>query len=114
MSTDTVAIQLPKPRVKEGSAFTATAYFREAGAAVTPTNVYYRIDNLSTGENIADWTSVTAASNVSISVTSTHNALRSQSNSFERLQLSVDADHGLSTQVRESVLYEVENVRGVT
>lgn len=110
--TDTVAIQIPRPRVKEGSAFTATAYFRDAGAASTPTNVQYRIDNLTTGENIADWTTVAAAANVSISVTATHNAIRSQCNRAERLQLTVDADHGLATQVRESVVYEVENVHG--
>lgn len=109
---DTVAIQLPRPRVKEGSSFTATAYFRASGAASIPTNVHYRIDNLTTGEVIADWTSVSAAANVSISITATHNAIRSQCNRYERLQLSVDADHGLSTQVRESVVYEVENVRG--
>lgn len=114
MSTDTVAIQIPRPRVREGSAFVATAYFREAGAAVTPTNVQYRIDNLTTGETVQDWASVSAAANVSISVTSTHNAIRAQCNRIEKLQLTVDADHGLSTQVRESTTYEVENVRGVS
>jgi hypothetical protein len=109
---DTVAIQIPKPRVKEGSSFTATAYFRASGAASTPTNVYYRIDNLTTGEAKADWTSVSAAANVSISVTATHNAIGSQSNRTEKLQLTVAADHGLSTQVRNFAEWEVENVRG--
>lgn len=113
MSTDIVAIQLPRPRVREGSAFVATAYFREAGAAVTPTNVHYRIDNLTTGETVQDWASVSADSDVTINVTSTHNAIRAQCNRIEKLQLTVDADHGLATQVRESVAYEVENVRGV-
>ena len=114
MSTDTVAIQLPKPRVKEGSGFTATAYFRDAGVASVPTNVQYRIDNITNGYVVSDWTSVTAAANVSIAITGTQNALRSQCNRFERLQLTVDANHGLSTQVRDSAVYEVENVRGVS
>jgi hypothetical protein len=109
---DTVSIQIPRPKVKEGSSFTATAYFRASGAASTPTNVYYRIDSLTTGENIADWTSVSAAGNVSISITATHNAIRNQCNRMEKLQLTVDADHDMSTQVRESVSWEVENVRG--
>ena len=109
---DTVAIQIPKPRVQEGSSFTATAYFRAAGAASTPTNVYYRLDNLTTGEAIADWTSVTAAGNVSISITATHNAIRSQCNRYERMQLTVAADHGLSTQVRETATWDLENIRG--
>lgn len=110
--TDTVAIQLPRLRVNEGSSFVATAYFRTDGDESTPTNVYYRIDNLTTGEVIADWTSVSAAANASISVTATHNAIRSQCNRAEKLQLTVDADHDLATQVREAVVYEVENVRG--
>lgn len=109
---DLVAIQIPRPRVKEGSSFTATAYFRASGAASTPTNIYYRIDNLTTGEVKADWTSVSAASSVNISVTATHNVLGSQCNRTEMLQITVDADHGLSTQVRESVMWLVENVRG--
>jgi hypothetical protein len=110
--TDTVAIQIPRTTVKEGSAFTATAYFREDGDESTPTNVYYRLDNLTTGERIADWTSVSAAANVSISVTATHNAIRSQCNRFEKMQLTVAADHELATQIREAVSWEVENVRG--
>jgi hypothetical protein len=109
---DTVAIQLPRLRVNEGSSFTATAYFRTDGDESIPTNVSYRIDNLTTGETIADWTSVSAAANVSISVTATHNAIRAQCNRAEKLQLTVDADHGLATQVRETAIYEVENVRG--
>jgi hypothetical protein len=112
--SDTVAIQIPRPRIKEGSAFTATAYFRAVGAASTPTNVSYRLDNLTTGERIADWTSVSAAANVSIAITGTQNAIRSQCNRIERMQLTVAADHDLSTEVRDAAVYEVENLQGVS
>lgn len=114
MAGDQVAIQIPRPRVMEGSAFTATAYFRtrSTGAAATPTNVYYRVDNLTTGTELADWTSVSAAANVSISVTATHNAIQDQGNRRERVQLTVSLDHGLSTQVRESREWVVENLEG--
>jgi hypothetical protein len=110
--TDTVGIQIPKPRVNEGSSFNATAYFRTAGDAVTPTNAYYRIDNLTGCSVVKDWTSLTPATSISIAITSTYNALVSQCNRIEKLQLTVDSDHGLSTQVRESVVWEVANVRG--
>jgi hypothetical protein len=109
---DTVAIQIPQPRVREASAFNATVYFRDAGAASTPTNVYYRIDNLTAGTVLANWTSVTAATSVTIAVTATHNALTDQCNTFERLQLTVDANHGLATQVREVGIWDVVNVAG--
>jgi hypothetical protein len=110
---DTVAIQVPKPLVKEGSSFTATAYFRASGAASTPTNVYYRLDCLSTDTVLADWTSVSAAANVSISITAEHNAIQSQCNRREVKQLLVAADYGLSTQVIDSAIWEVENLHGV-
>jgi hypothetical protein len=110
--TDTVAIVIPRPQVKEGSAFTATAYFRTAGEGVVPTNAYYRIDNLTACTVVKDWTSITAAASISVPVTSTHNAMVSQAHRTERLQLTVDADHGLSTQVRDSAQWEVSNVLG--
>mgnify|MGYP000883576447 CR=1 FL=1 len=109
---DQVAIQIPKPRVKEGSSFAATAYFRASGSASTPTNVYYRVDNLTTDEVVVDWTAIDPAGNVSIDITAAQNAISSQCNRTEKRQLTVSADHGLSTQVRESVGYEVENLRG--
>lgn len=110
--TDQVAISIPRPSVKEGSAFTATAYFRDRAtqAASAPTNIRYRIDCLTTGTVLADWTSTSAASSVSISVTGTHNAIQSQCNAKEIKQLTISADHGLSTQVRECAQWEVHNV----
>ena len=114
MAGDVVAIQIPKPSYREGSAFTATAYFRtrSTGAAATPTNVYYRLDNLTTSTQLATWTSVSPAGNVSIAITATHNAIQDASNRTERVQLTVALDHGLSTQVHESRVWEVENLTG--
>lgn len=112
--TDQIAIQIPRPRVKEGSAFTATAYFRDraTAAADAPTAVKYRVDCLTTGKVLADWTTVSAAASVSIPLTATHNAIQSQCNRYEVRQLTVAADPDTAEQARESVTYEVENIRG--
>ena len=114
MAGDSVYIQLPKDRVKEGSAFTVTAYFRtrSTGAAATPTSIKYRIDNLTTQTELADWTTVSAAANVSISVTATHNAIQDSSNDTECVQLTVAMDFELATQVRETVTWAVVNLYG--
>lgn len=114
MAGDQVAIQLPKLTVKEGSAFTATAYFRTraTGAAATPTSIKYRVDCLTTGRELTDWTTVSAASNVSIPITATHNAMQSNYCLRETKQLTVSMDFELSTQVRESVQWEVEDLHG--
>ena len=114
MAGDVVAIVVPRPGVKERSAFTAIVYFatRSTGAAATPTNVYYRVDNLSTRTQIADWTSVSPGTSVSISITPTHNTIQDACNTVERVQLTVDLDHDLSTQVRESTDWEIKNLVG--
>lgn len=111
---DQIAIQLPRSQWKEGSAFTVTAYFRtrSTAAADTPTTIHYRLDCLSTGTELADWTSVSVAGNISISITGTHNAIQSDANRYEKKQLTIMADQDLSTQHRESVTWQVSNLYG--
>jgi len=114
--SDQVSIQIPKSRWNEGSAFIATAYFRlrSTAAAATPTNVRYRIDNLSTRTELAGWTTVSAASNISIAITATHNAIQNNASKTERLQLTVAADHDLATQHRETKEWTITNLYGMT
>lgn len=111
---DQVEIQLPVTIVPEGTTFTATAYFRTRStkAASVPTNVYYRVDCLTTKEQLQDWTVVSTAGNVSITMTAAFNAIQDDSNQWERKQLTVMADRGLSTQAVNRAYYKVENVFG--
>ena len=110
---DQVAIQLPKTVFNERSAFTATAYFRTraSGAASTPTTVHYKLTNLSTRETVTDWTSVSAAGNVSISITGAENKILANKDT-ERMELLVSIDKGLSTEVVGSAIYRLVNVYG--
>jgi hypothetical protein len=114
MAVDMIALQIPKTRVKEGSAFTATAYFRtrSTAAATTPTTIHYRLDCLTTGAELADWTSVSAATSASLSITGTHNSIQSNGNDSEVKQLTVVTDKDLATQYREAVTWAVENLYG--
>jgi hypothetical protein len=109
-----VEIQLPKTRVKEGDGFTATAYFRTRStkAASTPTTIRYRIDCLKTGQKVTDWTSVSAASNISIAIPNAQ--IISDVNTVERKQIIVQADAGLSTQSTGRAIYQVENIYGIS
>lgn len=111
---DQIALRVPRDTWKEGSAFTATANFRtrSTAAASTPTTIHYRVDCLTTGQQIADDTSVSAASSASIAITGTHNAILDDANEAEVKQLTVTADQGLSTQHRESITWRVENLYG--
>lgn len=114
-AADQIAIQIPKTRIKEGSSFTATAYLRTrsaSAAASVPTTVKWRLDCKTTGREIVALTSLTAAANVSIAISGVHNAIQSDANDFETKQLTVIVDDGLSTQVRETKTWTVENLYG--
>lgn len=107
-----VYINLPYPEVVEGSGFTFTAYFRDGTSASTPTNAKYRIDCLTSGKEILDWTSMTPASSINTQVTGTQNAIQSENNSYEIKQITVTEDADLSTQTRNTAYYKVKNIKG--
>lgn len=109
--TDQIVFTYRKDRWKENSQVSVTARFLADAAAVTPTNVHYRLDCLTTGTKLADWTSATPGETVDITITPTQNAMQSDCNVLERKQLTVAADYGLSTEFRESWVYEIENIK---
>lgn len=113
---DQVEIQLPKTRVKEGDNFTLTANFRTRStkAASTPSTIRYRVDCIKTRRTVVDWTSVSAASAVSIAIPSTVNKIKDDSNTKEHKQIIVQADAGLSTQATGRAVWIVENLFGIS
>ena len=113
---DLIAIVIPNSRVHEATQITATAYFRtrSTGAASTPTTIHYKVEDESTEQTIRDWTSVTAASSASITLSSTDNVIKDATNKYERRRLLVMADKDLSTQAVNSITYLVKNVRGIS
>lgn len=115
-ASDQIVFFQRKDHVREKSQYIVTATFRDraTAAVVTPTNVKYRIDDVLSGVAVLDWTTATAASTVTLTITPTQNALQDQCNISELRQLSVAADYGLTTQFIEAVTFSVENVRGVT
>lgn len=116
MSCDQITFTLRKDSWKEQSQFVVGARFRDRALddEVTPTNVKYRLDCLTTGVNLLDWTSVTPGETVSITITPTQNAIQNGCNAHERKQLMVAADHGLATQFVESIDWEITNLQGLS
>ena len=113
--SDQVEIQIPKTVVTEEDTFPAVAYFRTRATklATAPTTIRYRVDDLKTGKILTDWTTVSAAANVTITITAANNEIQDESSRLERKQLIVQADSGLSTQVNGRVLWKVRNVREI-
>jgi len=80
-------------------------------ALVVPATLRYRVDNLRTGYNVTAWTDVTPASTATIVVTGAQNTLTECRDS--RYQITVEADHGLSTNAVATREYHVRNLIGV-
>lgn len=57
---------------------------------------------------------MSAAANVTITITSAFNQILNGDKSWERKQLIVKADAGLSTQVIKSATWIVDNLSGIT
>jgi len=112
---DQVSIVIPRPSVKEDSAFVCTAYFRDRAtqASSVPTNIKYRLDCLTTDTVILDWTTVSAAASATISVTAAQNAIQNECNVYETKRLTVAGDYGLDTQVIETAIWNVTNLSNV-
>lgn len=106
-----VYISIPNPKVQEGSSFTATAYFRENGTATAPTTAKYRIDDLTNDTVVTDWTPLTPAASIEITITATENGISSDCR-FEKKQLTVASDPDTSTQKRNIAVWKVNNIRG--
>ncbi len=113
---DQIKISLPKTIYLEEDTFPATVFFRTRStkAASVPTTIRYRIDCLKTRIKIRDWTTVSAAANVTITISASDNQIQDDSNRFERKQILVQADAGLTTQVNGRAVYRIKNLTGIT
>jgi len=111
---DQVEIYLPRTRINERSQVIATARFRTIAdaAASTPTTVHYKLSDLTSEEVIRDWTSVSAAAEVSVTLTAADNKINDNSKPMQRMELLVVADKGLATESVGRKSYQVRNVYG--
>jgi hypothetical protein len=108
---------MPRNRVNESSALTITAKVwddsdPDTWTAQVPTTLHYRLDCLTTGAQILDWTSITADDVSSIAITATQNSIQSDCNELETKQLTVKANSGLSTQTQNTFRWSVVNLSG--
>lgn len=110
MACDQIAVQSPQRNVVERSTLAVTASFRNraTAAAVTPTNVYYRVDD-GHGWQVRDWTSATPGTTASITLSATDNAIQEGTRTAETRIVTIMTDRGLSTQYADTFEYEVRN-----
>lgn len=103
------------PEYNEGQSFTANfKFFDSAWLPSSPLTARYRIDCLTTGKAIVEWTAVTATQEIDIEVAPETNVIQSSNNPRERKQMVVQSNHGTSTQSVQTSEWDVKNLQGVT
>lgn len=110
-AADQIVFTYPRDRINERSSLTVVARFRDRAtdADVTPTNVKYRLDNLSNGQEILDWTSAVTGTTATIVITPDQNEHKCQSE-WQQMLLTVAADYGLAGQHNETFRYAVRDL----
>lgn len=100
----------------EGQSASITFYFYEddGSTAATPTTARYRIDCLTTGRPVTDWTTLTVGSSITISITPTENRILNSRNKQERRQIVLQTEYGTNSQEVFKRDWIVENLQGVT
>lgn len=101
----------------ESSAMTVRArFFNESGSLVAPTTARYLVRDISNDRLVRDWTSLSPAATIDISITASDNDLYTnarRSNRFERRVVTVQADAGTATQRTDEIEYWVRNLAGI-
>jgi hypothetical protein len=106
--------------VKERSAMVITVAFRDqaALAKVTPTNLFYRLDDDGSGLVLLDWTAATPpvlpVNSVALTITAQQNRIVNDARELERKTISVMTDRGLATQFVGSYTYAVRNLAWIS
>jgi len=110
-----VYVSIPSLSVQEESSFNATLNFRKDGVDSTPAagTVKYRLDCLTTGNILLDWTTTAAPTQpMDIAITSSYNDIKQQSNRREKKQITVVYNKDSTDEIRAATTYYVNNLVG--
>lgn len=99
--------QTPK-NVGEGGTFTFSATFYDGTSLVQPSLIRYRLDDEPSDEQLTGWTTVTAATTVSVTIAATENVMEDEDNRRERRVVTVEAS-ATTTSVVDSIYYDLLN-----
>jgi hypothetical protein len=96
------------------TAYLQVAFKDKAGASSQPTSASYRLDCVTTGEQLRDWTALQPQALQEITLTPADNAIVNPGNRSETKRATVRATYGTDAdQVHAAYEYAVNNLQGV-
>jgi hypothetical protein len=101
--------------VKEGcSAWLQVTLKDKTGALAIPTATRYRIDCMTTGAIIKDWTVGPASSAFELALSATDNVMQSENNAQEQRRVTVEASYGSAAdKATDEFDFTLVNLSGV-
>ena len=102
-------------QVNEQSAlFLRFSFFDEADSPIEPATIEWRVDDITNGVEVVDWTSIVTPNEVVVvSVSGQTNLIADQSHTFELRRVTVRIDDGLATESSQEKYYRLKNLGGV-
>lgn len=101
--------------INERSRLPITIKFADGSWIPTaPNTARYRIDCQTTNTVILDWTVLTPAASVAVTVTSGQNSIVDDSNRYEKKVMAVEANYDMDSQYTDSFVWTVKNLQGFT
>lgn len=93
--------------INEGTtAILEVTYLDKDKANITPTAVSYRVDDLTNGREVLDWTAViTPTASDTITITGAQNAVNNRSQDKELRQITVNATDSSANVVQQDFYY---------
>ena len=98
---------------ERGTIYVTIKFYDLQDEPFEPASVDYRIDCLTSGEEIRAWTTVTPAESVSIPITGSDNRIVASCHSREIRQLVVRYADSLGNAQKSQAQYRVDNLQGV-
>lgn len=101
--------------INENGAFThEDTFLNNADVATVPTTIRYRVDCLTTGTAIRDWTTVSPGTAITtFTLTADDNEIQDSCNAYELREVLIHYNLGLSTAKVKSHQYRVVNRYGL-
>lgn len=92
--------------------FVQASYFDTEGNPLTPSAVWYRVDDVTSGEPIVPWTVLTPAATNLITVSSAQNAMISVTRAFEVHQVTLQVTDSSNDVFFPEVRFEIRRIFG--
>lgn len=101
--------------VREGkTSYQPGAFVDKDGVEADPSSAEYRIDCLTSGTVIKDWTALATASGAfTITIPPSENALVNSDGKSERRRIRVRATYAADDKVEDAIVYELQSVEKI-